>query len=283
MLQAIEATIYRSGTSRGPFFLASDLPSEREARDAALLSIMGSGHPLQIDGLGGGNSLTSKAAIVSKSVHGSAFDVDYLFCQVGITERSVDTAPNCGNMMTGVAAFAIERGLVKPHPADTTCVVRIFNLNSKQASELIIPVQNGRVHYDDVDEHGLLRPSARVGLRFLDTVGACTGKLLPTGNPTDVIDGLEVSIIDSAVPVVFIRQEDVGITGQESPLLLNADAALLDRLERIRLEAGRRMGLGDVSGSVVPKVSLIGPGKDVTTFTARCESIQSVYHRQRCH
>lgn len=271
MLQAIDTTIYRAGTSRGLLFLASDLPSATEARDAALLSIMGSGHPLQIDGMGGGNSLTSKVAIVSPSTQSHKFDVDYLFCQVGVAERFVDTAPNCGNMMTGVAAFAIKQGLVKPHTSDTTCLVRIFNLNSKQASELVIPVQQGQVHYDKVDEAGIERPSARVGLRFLDTIGACTGKLLPTGHATDWIEGIEVSIIDSAVPVVFIRQEDVGITGRESPSMLNADIALLSRLERVRLEAGRIMGLGDISCSVVPKLSLIGPGTDITTFTARCE------------
>lgn len=271
MLHTIEATIYRAGTSRAPFFLGSDLPSDPHARDSALMSIMGSGHPLQIDGLGGGNSLTSKVAIVSKSTRGDAYDVDYLFCQVGIAERTVDVTPNCGNVLSGVACFAIERGLVKPHPADATCIIRVFNINSQQGSELIIPVQNGQVLYDEMDEQGLTRPSARVGLRFLDTVGACTGKLLPTGKATDVIDGLEVSIIDSAVPVVFIRQVDVGITGDEPPVVLNSNAALLDRLERIRLEAGRRMGLGDVSGSVVPKISLIGLGSDVTTFTARCE------------
>lgn len=272
MLHPIDTTIYRAGTSRGLYFLASDLPAEPSERDAALISIMGSGHPLQIDGMGGGNSLTSKVAIVSASTQRSEFDVDYLFCQVGITERFVDTAPNCGNLMSGVAAFAIERGLVQPHPSDTTCLVRIFNLNSRQASELVIPVYNGRVHYDDIDDMHMQRPSARVGLRFLDTVGSCTGKLLPTGNASDWIDGLKVSIIDSAVPVVFIRQHDVGITGSEAPATLNANTALLDRLERVRLEAGRRMGLGDVSGSVVPKLSLIGPGTETTSFTARCKS-----------
>lgn len=273
MLRAVDATVYRAGTSRGLYLLASHLPSNPDQRDAALLSIMGSGHPLQIDGMGGGNSLTSKVALVSPSAQGPGFDVDFLFCQVGVTERVVDTAANCGNILTGVAAFAIERGLVKPQPSATKCLVRIFSLNSHQACELVIPVQDGQVHYHQLDSVGVERPSAHVNLRFLDTTGACTGQLLPTGSATDCIDGLQVSIVDSAVPVVFIRQADVAVTGLESPTTLNANTALLARLERIRLEAGRRMGLGDVSSSVVPKLSLIGTGTNGTTFTARCELV----------
>lgn len=270
MQTSIDATIYRAGTSRGVYLLADDLPSDPARRDAALQSIMGSGHPLQIDGVGGGNSLTSKVALVSASCN-REHDIDYLFCQVGVTERVVDTAPNCGNIMAGVGAFAVERGLVQPDLQDEACVVRVLNLNSRQICHLSIPVLNGRVHYHDLGEKSYNRPSTRIMLRFEDTTGSCTGKLLPTSSPIDCIDRLQVSIIDAAVPVVFVRQSDVGITGRESPQQLNADVELMTRLERVRIEAGRRMGLGDVSGSVVPKISLIGPGESGSTFTARCK------------
>ncbi|GAC95692.1 methylitaconate delta2-delta3-isomerase [Pseudozyma hubeiensis SY62] len=259
MQNSIDTTIYRAGTSRGIYLLANDLPSDPAHRDAALQSIMGSGHPLQIDGVGGGNSLTSKVALVSASSKSDHHDVDYLFCQVGVTERVVDTAPNCGNVMAGVGAFAVERGLVQPDLRDETCVVRVLNLNSGQLCQLSIPVRHGRVHYHDLGEKSYNRPSTRIMLRFEDTTGSCTGKLLPTSNAVDCIDRLRVSVVDAAVPVVFVRQVDVGITGQESPQELNADVELLTRLERVRIEAGRRMGLGDVSGSVIPKVSLNGP------------------------
>lgn len=270
MLHSIKATIYRSGTSRGPYFLARDLPRETTARDAALLSIMGSGHPLQIDGIGGGNSLTSKVAIVSTS-SAPGVDVDYLFAQVGIMERKVDTAPNCGNMMAGVAAFAIERGLVTVNPMARTCLVRILNLNSGQVSELSISVWGGRVHYDEIDVLGIVRPATRVALRFLDTAGAYTGKLLPTGRTSEEIQGLRVSIVDSGVPVVFFKAADLGVVGTESPVELSRDIGLVARIESVRCEAGLRMGLGDVSESVVPKVSLLSPGCDRALLSARCE------------
>ncbi|KAJ9475215.1 Methylitaconate delta2-delta3-isomerase [Pseudozyma hubeiensis] len=269
MQTSIDATIYRAGTSRGVYLLATDLPSDPERRDAALQSIMGSGHPLQIDGVGGGNPLTSKVALVSASSNSDHHDIDYLFCQVGVTERVVDTAPNCGNIMAGVGAFAVERGLVRPRLEDETCVVRVLNLNSGQLCQLSIPVRHGRVHYHDLGEKSYNQPSTRIMLRFEDTTGSCTGKLLPTSSPIDCIDRLQVSVVDAAVPVLFVRQSDVGVTGREAPQELNADVELLTRLERVRIEAGRRMGLGDVSGSVVPKISLIGPGENGSTFTAR--------------
>src|SRR5579872_2679758 len=125
--RAIPCVLMRGGTSRGPYLLASDLPSDPQERDEVLMRIMGSGHELEVDGIGGGHPLTSKVAIVGRSDHPGA-DVDYLFAQVNIRERTVDMSPNCGNMLAGVGPFAIEAGLVPAAPETTT--VRIHNVNT---------------------------------------------------------------------------------------------------------------------------------------------------------
>ena len=89
MQRKIPCVLMRGGTSRGPYFLASDLPADPGRRDAVLLSVMGSPHSLQVDGIGGSNTLTSKVAIVSRSQREGA-DVDYLFAQVSVTEAFVE-------------------------------------------------------------------------------------------------------------------------------------------------------------------------------------------------
>src|SRR5258708_6159489 len=234
MQRKIPCLLIGGGTSRGPYFLASDLPADPGRRDAVLLSVMGSPHSLQVDGIGGSNTLTSKVAIVSRSQREGA-DVDYLFAQVSVTEAFVDTKPNCGNMLAGVGPFAIETGLVRAE--NPTTKVRIYNVNT---------------HID-----GVIEPAAPINLTFLDALGAVTGKLLPTGNTLDRIDGIEASCVDMAMPVMIMAAEAFGKTGRETPEELDADKAMLKKIEAIRLEAGRRMGMGDVSRLVVPKPVLV--------------------------
>jgi len=251
MLRRIPCVLMRGGTSRGPYLLASDLPADPRQRDAVLLRIMGSPHPLQVDGIGGSNTLTSKVAIVSRSREPGA-DVDYLFAQVSVNEALVDTKPNCGNMLSGVGPFAIEAGLVKAGDRET--MVRIFNVNTRTLVEAIVQTPGGRVEYEgDTRIDGVAEAAAPINLTFLDARGAVTGKLLPTGNVVDVIQGVEVSCIDMAMPVVIMAAEALGKTGKETPAELDADRALFARMEAIRLEAGRLMGMGDVSKMVVPK------------------------------
>jgi len=245
----------RGGTSRGPYFLASDLPADARRRDAVLLTVMGSPHALQVDGIGGANTLTSKVAIVSRSQREGA-DVDYLFAQVSVTEALVDTKPNCGNMLAGVAPFSIETGLVSAHDPSTT--VRIFNVNTETLVEAVVQTPGGRVEYaGDTRIDGVAEPAAPIKLTFLDAPGAVTGKLLPTGNLLDRIQGVETSCVDMAMPVVIMAAEAMGKTGRESPEQLDSDRALMQRIESIRLEAGKLMGMGDVSRLVVPKPVLV--------------------------
>ena len=267
MSKRVPCVLMRGGTSRGPFLLASDLPADVARRDAVLMRIMGSPDPLQLDGLGGGKSLTSKVAIVSPSREPGA-DVDYLFAQVKVHEARVDTRPNCGNMLSGVGPFAIEAGLVAARDPQT--MVRIFNVNTRTHIEAIVQTPGGRVQYEGSTRiDGVPEPAAPVRLTFLDAMGAMTGKLLPTGRVVDVIDGVEASCVDMAMPVVVMAAEAFGKTGAETPEELEADRALFARLAAIRLQAGRMMGLGDVSRAVVPKPVLVSGPRNGGSVTSR--------------
>lgn len=263
-LLAIPCVLMRGGTSKGPFFLASDLPAAAVQRDEILLSVMGSGHPLQIDGIGGGNPVTSKVAIVGPaSIPGA--DVDYLFAQVRVDQQIVDTSPNCGNMLAAVGPFAIEAGLV-PVRGETT-LVRIHNVNTAKLIDAEVPTPNGSVSYlGEAAIDGVPGRAAPIALTFMDAAGARTGQLFPTGGPVDLIDGVAVTCIDCAMPMILVEAGAIGATGFETAAELNADTQLLARLERLRLAAGERMGLGDVRNQVTPKAVLVsrpGSGGDI--------------------
>jgi 2-methylaconitate cis-trans-isomerase PrpF len=267
MQTKIPCVLMRGGTSRGPFFLLSDLPSDPKQRDAVLLSAMGSPHHYQVDGIGGSISLTSKVAIISRSKQPGA-DVDYLFAQVSVTEALVDTKPNCGNMLVAVGPFAIEAGLVPAKHPETA--VRIFNVNTKSVVEAIVQTPNGRVTYEGAATiDGVAGTAAPVKINFESAIGAVTGKMLPTGKPLDVIDGLEVSCVDVAMPVVLMRAVDFGKTGHETAAELDADKPTLERMEAIRRKAGVLMGMGDVSKLVVPKMALLSKPRKGGTIASR--------------
>lgn len=271
----IPCVLMRAGTSRGPFFLREWLPDGDEARDQALIGAIGASDPLQLDGVGGGSTLNSKVAIVSKSSRPDC-QVDYLFAQVGVGHQSVDTRPNCGNMLSGVVPFAIEQGLIAAQQGHTTA--RVFNVNTGAKIDVTVCTPGGRVTYDgDARIDGVAGTAAPILLNFLDAWGAVTGKLFPTDNRIDVIDGLEVTCIDAAMPLMMLRAVDLGLTGRERPAELDANAPLLSRIECLRLAAGERMGLGDVSNSVVPKPVLVSAGDDPLSITSR------YFTPRRCH
>jgi 2-methylaconitate cis-trans-isomerase PrpF len=228
---------------------------------------MGSGHELQVDGIGGGHPLTSKVAIISRSKVPGA-DVDYLFAQVNVKERRVDTAPNCGNMLAGVGPFALEAGLVPAKEGES--IVRIYNVNTRKLIEAKIQTPGGHVRYDGATAiDGVPGTAAPIHLAFLDAAGAKTGKLLPTGRAVDAIDGIEVTLLDAAMPVMIVRARDLHKTGYEQPAEYAADRDFAKALEALRLKAGRMMGLGDVSQSVIPKPILIAAPKAGGSFAAR--------------
>lgn len=263
----IPCVMMRGGTSRGPFFLASDLPADPAARDALLLSVMGAGHDLEIDGIGGGNPLTSKVAIIGPpSVAGA--DVDYLFAQVKVRERVVDTSPNCGNMLAAVGPFAIEAGLVAA--SDGVTVLRIHNVNTRKLIEARVQTPGGHVTYEgDATIDGVPGTAAPIHLTFLDAAGANTGRLLPTGSAVEEIDGIAVSCLDAAIPVMMVRAADLGKTGAESPDSYRLDRVFMNRLEALRLEAGRRMGFANAADLVIPKPVLLAPATRGGTLAVR--------------
>ena len=264
----IACILMRGGTSKGPFFLASDLPGDVQLRDRVLLAAMGSPDPRQIDGLGGADSLTSKVAIISRSSR-PGIDVDYLFGQVAIDRAVVDVTPNCGNMLAGVGPFAIERGLVDLREPVTP--VRIYMVNTGNLAVAHVPTNGGEVTYaGNVSIAGVPGTSAAIRIDFLNTAGSVCGALLPTGHARDRLGSIDVTLIDNGMPVVLLRAEDLGKSGYEAPAELDADQEFKAHLEEIRLLAGERMGLGDVRSKVIPKMTLIAParsGGDVSTRT----------------
>ncbi len=271
----LPCTLMRAGTSRGPFFLRDWLPADEAARNEALIGAIGASDLLQVDGVGGGSTLTSKVAIVSRSAEPGC-DVDYLFAQVGVGQKSVDTRPNCGNMLSGVAPFAIEQGLVAAADGETT--VRVFNVNTRSRIDVTVQTPGRRVIYDgSTSIDGVAGTAAPIRLNFLDAWGAMTGSLFPTGRRIDVIDGLEVTCIDAAMALVIVRAADLGLAGREAPAELDAQPELMRRLDALRLAAGQRMGLGDVSGSVVPKPVIVSAGDDDFSVTSR------YFTPHRCH
>jgi 4-oxalomesaconate tautomerase len=264
----IPCTLMRGGTSKGPFFVASDLPSDVQLRDRVLLAVMGSPDARQIDGVGGADPLTSKVAIISRSLR-AGIDVDYLFAQVSIDRPLVDITPNCGNMLAGVGPFAIERSLVPSR--DPVTPIKIYMVNTGNVAVAHVPTPDGEVSYDgEASIAGVPGTSAAIRIDFLNTAGSVCGTLLPTGNPVDELDGIEATLIDNGMPVVVLRAADFGKSGYEAPAELDADTEFKQRLEQIRILAGERMGLGDVRLKVVPKMTLVAPphkGGDLTTRT----------------
>lgn len=267
MLTPIACTLMRGGTSKGLYFHATDLPAEPELRDRVLLAAMGSPDVRQIDGVGGAHPLTSKVAVISRSSQVDA-DVDYLFLQVVVDKAEVSDSQNCGNILAGVGPWAVEQGLV-PVAGDTTRV-RIRMVNTGGIAVATVATPGGLVEYEGSTRiDGVPGTAAAVPLEFLDVAGSSCGALLPTGSPRDRVDGVEVTCIDNGMPVVVLRAVDFGLTGDETPAQLEANAQLKARIEGIRLALGERMNLGDVLKKTVPKMCLISPPRHGGSITTR--------------
>jgi 4-oxalomesaconate tautomerase len=265
----------RGGTSKGGYFLASDLPEDRKARDDLLLGVMGSPDPRQIDGMGGADPLTSKVAVVKPSSR-PGVDVDYLFLQVFVDQPTVTDAQNCGNILAGVGPFAIERGLIPAREGETP--VTIFMENTGQIAVARVPTPGGRVAYAGrarID--GVPGTAAPIPIAFRDTAGSSCGALLPTGNARDAVNGTEVTLIDNGMPCVILRAADLGIRGTETPGELEANGDLRVRLEAIRIAAGPMMNLGEVARTSVPKMTLVSPPRAGGAISTR------TFIPHRCH
>lgn len=245
----------------------TDLPEDLDTLAEVLIAIIGSGHPLNIDGIGGGVAVTTKVAMLSKSDDAWA-DIDYFFAQVSVEDRLVDFKPTCGNILSGVGPAAIEMGLVAARDRETPVNIRAVNTGARVVA--VVQTPGREVSYEGTAQiDGVPGTSAPVALQFMETVGGATGALLPTGNNTDVINGVEVTCMDVAMPLVIARAQAFGLTGYETAAELDENKAFYHRMEAIRIEAGRRMGLGDVAKSVTPKFGLLAPATQGGTIAAR--------------
>ena len=258
----VPIAVMRGGTSKGIFINYEEMPEDRVLWDSFLLDIMGSPDQRQIDGLGGGNSLTSKAAIIKKSEM-KEIDVEYTFAQVSIENQLVDFKGNCGNISSAVGPYAIEQGLVSA--VEPVTVVRIFNTNTQKVIIAEVEVDNGRVKTEgQCSIPGVPGTGSPIYLSFTDAEGAVTGKLFPSGNSIDLLETkkglLEVSIIDVANPLVFVKAQDVGLTGSELPHEFTMEK--LVELEEIRSAAAEiclfsTKEEATVKSPAVPKLTII--------------------------
>jgi 4-oxalomesaconate tautomerase len=269
----IPCMLMRGGTSRGPFFRASDLPADIAGRDAVLLAAMGSPDRRQIDGLGGAHPLTSKVGIVRPGTR-AGVDVEFLFAQVSLEDAKVDTTPNCGNMLAAVVPFAIETGMLAPQGETST--FRVLTVNTGMQCDITVQTPDGAMRYEgDARIDGVPGTAAPIYIDFLDTAGSVCSGLLPTGRACDTLEieglgPLQVTCIDNGMPMVLMRAGDLGRAGDETVAALNADGELKARLEAIRLRAGHLMGLGDVRDKPYPKMCLVSPPRNGGSVSTRC-------------
>ncbi|WP_432775161.1 PrpF domain-containing protein [Brevibacillus gelatini] len=268
----VPVVIMRGGTSKGVFLNHAHMPKNESLWEPFLLDVMGSPDQRQIDGLGGANSLTSKAAIIKKA-DSPDFDVEYTFAQVSIDQQMVDFKGNCGNISAAVGPYAIEQGLVQPQEPITT--VRIWNTNTRKLIVAEVEVENGRVKVEgQCAIPGVPGTGSPIYLSFTQAEGAVTGKLFPTGNPIDMIKAngrlIPVSIVDVANPLVFVRAKDIGLTGTELPA--DFTASKLQELEEIRSIAAEMCKFADrkeatLKSPAVPKLTIVAAPTDYTDLT----------------
>ncbi len=263
---AIPFWFMRGGTSRGPYFKREDLPEDLDTLAEVLIAAVGSGHPLNIDGIGGGNPVTTKVAMLSVSDDDWA-DVDYFFAQVSVEDRLVDFKPSCGNILSGVASAALEMGLL-PIAGDTT-PVRIRAVNTEARVEALVQTRGGVRYEGDAAIDGVPGTAAPVGLQFMDTVGGATGAFLPTGNLRDTFNSIAVTCMDVAMPMAIARAADFGLSGTESAAELDENREFFAAMEAVRIKAGEAMGIENVATSVIPKFGLLAPAQGGGTFAAR--------------
>ena len=274
MDRAVPASFWRGGTSRAVLFGSDDLAGYRsEQVEAIILAALGSPDPdgRQIDGLGGGISSLSKAAIVGPPPPGSSADVAFRFAQVEVAEPRVNFAGNCGNISAAIAPFAVNEGLVEADTTDSVGV-EVLSLNTGQCFRTQVPVHLGRFDPSgDFAIGGVPGTGARLTLEYLEPDGSIGRGALPTGLVRESVDvpgcgAVPVSIVDVGNPAVFVAAEALGApeAAIALPAALDADAVLQERLERIRCEAAVRIGVADSPATAarrhrtVPKVAVVG-------------------------
>ena len=266
-LRSIPAYLMRGGTSKGLVFHKKDLPNDRNLLTEYLLKIMGSPDIRQINGIGGGTSVTSKVCIISKSLEKNV-DIDYFFAQVEVDRKHVDYAPTCGNMLSALGPFAIEEGLVET--CNEITQVKVKSINTDALITLDVPTPDGKLKYSgDFKIDGVPGTGSQILMNFNNLEGKITGNLFPTGNTVDTFDGVKVTCFDLSTCMIICNAKDFNIIGNESSKELNNNKQLLDRIEQIRLLAGKKMGMGNIKGKVLPKVTLLSKSVNKNSIISR--------------
>lgn len=298
MHRSIAASLMRGGTSKGVFVAEQDLPPAGAVRDAFILELLGSPDPMQIDGLGGTHSSTSKLMAVAPSTE-PGLDVEYLFAQIAVDRPVVDYGGNCGNLTAAVGQYALAERLVSAVGPITT--VRMLNRNTGVVVHARVPVEKGQPREDgDHRIAGVPNPGAEIVTEYRDPGGSVFGRVLPTGNAVDTVETpherVVCSVVDVTNPLVFVRASDMGLEGDAVPDEVNADKDLLARLEAVRGACAVRLGLVDRAEMAVqvtpgiPKLALVAPPRAYRTSTgdevsaeqidilARVMSVQKMHH-----
>ena len=282
---AYPAAYLRGGTSKGVFFLASDLPADTVQRDRVILRVLGSPDPngRQLDGMGGGMSSLSKAMIVGPSKR-DGVDIDYLAGQIAVDEALIDYSANCGNLSAAVGVFAVEKGLVKVSDGEHT--VRMFNLNTGKRVDCVLQVRDGHALVEGSCQiAGVSGAGSPIRLDFLDPAGAATGALLPTGRPLDTIDlpdgsVIQASIVDASALCVFVRAADIGLAGTELPAEIRSKISIMQRLEAIRCQAAVMAGIvtdpveATRRSPTAPRIAMVSPARDSLTLSGEALSAE---------
>lgn len=276
-MNKLPAVFMRGGTSKALMFHLRDLPADRSAWDKLFLSAMGSPDPhgRQLNGMGGGVSSLSKVCVLGPPTRPDA-DLDYTFAQILVTEERVDYSGNCGNMSSAVGPFAIEEGIV-PAAGDGEMCVRIHNTNTRKIINSTFRIKDGRAVVEgDLEIPGVAGTGSPVRLDFLEPGGAVTGKLLPTGNPRDVLDipgigRIEASMVDAANPCVFLSAADLGLKGTEMPEDLDRNKAVLEKIATIRCHASVAMGIAktveEARRKSMPQIGFVSEPQDAVTLS----------------
>ena len=304
MSDPVRCVILRGGTSKGIYLKESDLPSDPIERDRTILQIFGSPDKRQINGLGGADPLTSKVCVIGPppidNPRAEDAQLTYTFGQVEIDEPEVDYRSLCGNLTSGVGAFAIWEKMVETVSPVTT--LRIYNTNLDRMLFVEVPVENDcPLEKGDFAIPGVPGTGARIQVDFADTAGASTGGLLPTGNPIDTLDipgvgKIDVSLVDIGNAHVFLRAADLGLTGTETAAEIDADTDLTDKLERIRAHGAAAMGMvkdpdrSREESPATPLIGMIGPAQDYenvigsgTIKAQECDFVSRLMFMQQMH
>ena len=296
MDRPVPASFWRGGTSRAVLFTSHDLAGYDAGQvDAIILAALGSPDPdgRQIDGLGGGSSSLSKAAIVGASPPDSPADIEYRFAQVEVSAPLVDFTGNCGNISAAIGPFAINAGLIAPSGgaadgrADGTTEVTVLSANTGQLCRARVPTRRGRYEpAGDFAIQGVPGTASRIALTYIDPGGSIGLGPLPTGAPCEPVgtgDGRSVaaSIVDLANPAVFVRADEMGATATAPAGVLDSDRDLQARLEHVRCEAAVRIGLAAsldeaARQPTIPKVAMVGPAAPYGASSGQAVAADSI-------